>query len=145
MKFNSSKNVKFGLCALILGISLFCFFNRGKVIKIDNQLSIIELKNGNGDEATNGKKLLIQYTGWISDTAGERKFDSSKDQGKPFSFILGEGQVIPGWDKGIVGMKTGGKRKLIVGPAYGYGSTGATHLIPPNSSLIYEIELIKVE
>lgn len=96
---------------------------------------------GGGAEAAAGKKVTVNYVGTLTDGT---KFDSSYDSGRPFSFTLGAGQVIPGWEQGVTGMKVGGKRKLVIPPELGYGSQGAGS-IPPNSTLIFEIELLKVE
>ena len=96
---------------------------------------------GTGAVATPGKTAVVHYTGWLMDGT---KFDSSRDRNQPFSFALGAGQVIKGWDEGVAGMKVGGKRTLIVPPALGYGARGAGDVIPPNAELIFEVELLKV-
>lgn len=96
---------------------------------------------GTGDTAVPGKPVSVHYTGWL--TSGE-KFDSSLDRGKPFVFTLGEGQVIQGWDEGVVGMKAGGKRQLRIPPALGYGDSGAGGVIPPKATLIFDVELLEV-
>ncbi|MCL4382628.1 MAG: FKBP-type peptidyl-prolyl cis-trans isomerase [Patescibacteria group bacterium] len=105
-------------------------------------LVIEDLKVGDGLEATNGKKVTVHYAGTLTD--GE-KFDSSYDRGTPFAFNLGQGEVIKGWDVGVLGMKVGGKRKLKIAPNLGYGERGAGGVIPPNATLIFEVELLKVE
>jgi len=101
---------------------------------------------GNGDEARAGHDVSVHYTGWLQ-YGGERgrKFDSSKDRGEPFRFALGAGQVIKGWDEGVQGMKVGGARVLTIPPALGYGARGAGGVIPPNATLIFEIELLGIE
>ena len=104
-------------------------------------LVIEELAIGSGDIAIAGKKVSVHYTGWLTDGT---KFDSSKDRGNPFIFPLGKGHVIKGWDEGVAGMKVGGKRKLIVPSALGYGSRGAGGVIPPNATLVFEVELLAV-
>jgi FKBP-type peptidyl-prolyl cis-trans isomerase len=96
---------------------------------------------GNGAEAVAGKKVSVHYTGRLTNGT---KFDSSLDRGEPFSFPLGAGRVIKGWDQGVAGMKVGGKRKLTIPPELAYGERGFTNLIPPNSTLEFEIELISV-
>ena len=100
---------------------------------------------GSGAEAVAGQNVTVHYTGWLSD-AGQRgkKFDSSKDRGDPFVFPLGAGHVIKGWDQGVQGMKVGGTRELTIPPEMGYGARGAGGVIPPNATLIFEVELIKV-
>lgn len=98
-------------------------------------------KVGTGDEAVTGKQVTVHYTGWL---ANGTKFDSSKDRGTPFSFQLGGGQVIKGWDQGVVGMKVGGIRKLTIPPELGYGARGAGGVIPPNATLVFEVELLGV-
>jgi FKBP-type peptidyl-prolyl cis-trans isomerase len=96
---------------------------------------------GSGEAAKAGNSVEVHYTGWLTDGT---KFDSSKDRGKPFSFKLGAGQVIKGWDEGVAGMKVGGKRKLVIPPALGYGSRGAGGVIPPNAELVFEVELLGI-
>ena len=105
------------------------------------QLKVEDIKVGTGAPAVAGKTVTAHYTGTLTDGT---KFDSSKDRGRPFSFRLGGGQVIRGWDEGVVGMREGGVRKLTVPPHMGYGDRAAGK-IPPNSTLVFEIELIKVE
>jgi FKBP-type peptidyl-prolyl cis-trans isomerase len=97
---------------------------------------------GTGDEAVAGKKVTVNYAGTLTDGT---KFDSSYDRNQPFEFALGAGQVIKGWDQGVVGMKVGGKRKLVIPPELGYGAQGAGDKIPPNSTLVFEVELLGVK
>src|SRR5437868_3916883 len=101
-----------------------------------------DLKVGEGEAATAGKTVSVHYTGWLTDG---KKFDSSKDRGQPFEFPLGRGHVIQGWDDGFAGMKVGGKRKLTIPPEMGYGAAGAGGVIPPNATLIFEVELLGVK
>jgi FKBP-type peptidyl-prolyl cis-trans isomerase FkpA len=105
------------------------------------ELQIEDIKVGTGAEAVAGKKVTVNYVGTLTDGT---KFDSSYDKSKPFSFNLGAGEVIKGWDQGVAGMKVGGKRKLTIPPALGYGSV-TNGPIPANSTLIFEVELLKVE
>lgn len=113
-----------------------------KVEKImDNKLEIVDVVVGGGDEATSGKKVKVHYTGTLENG---KKFDSSVDRNEPFQFTLGIGQVIKGWDQGVQGMKVGGKRKLVIPADLGYGSRGAGAVIPPNATLIFEVELLEV-
>jgi FKBP-type peptidyl-prolyl cis-trans isomerase len=107
----------------------------------DQELKIEELKQGTGAEAKAGQTVSVHYTGTLTDGS---KFDSSKDRGKPFEFPLGAGRVIKGWDQGVAGMKVGGVRRLTIPPHLGYGSRGAGGVIPPNATLIFEVELLGV-
>jgi FKBP-type peptidyl-prolyl cis-trans isomerase FkpA len=111
-------------------------------------LQVTEGKVGTGAPATNGKQVSVHYTGWLYDSnAADRhgkKFDSSRDRGEPFSFKLGARQVIPGWDQGVAGMKVGGTRTLVIPPELGYGSRGAGGAIPPNATLVFDVELLDV-
>lgn len=105
------------------------------------QLQIEELVVGQGAEARLGQSVTVHYLGTLTDG---KKFDSSRDRGEGFTFTLGAGQVIKGWDQGVAGMKIGGKRKLTIPPELGYGSRGFPGAIPPNSTLIFEVELLGV-
>jgi FKBP-type peptidyl-prolyl cis-trans isomerase len=110
------------------------------------ELKIEEITPGTGAEATPGKTVKVHYTGWLANgTEKGNEFDSSKKHGEPCSFPLGAGKVISGWDKGVAGMKVGGKRKLIIPPQMAYGESGAGNVIPPNSTLIFEVELLDVK
>ncbi|MFC1625031.1 FKBP-type peptidyl-prolyl cis-trans isomerase [Patescibacteria group bacterium] len=112
--------------------------------KISNmeELKVEDLIVGEGDEAVSDQRVTVNYLGTLEDGT---KFDSSYDRAEPFSFNLGKGEVIKGWDLGVVGMKVGGKRKLIIPADLGYGSRGAGNAIPPNATLIFEVELLGVE
>ena len=101
---------------------------------------------GTGDEARPGRNVVVHYTGWLYDNGTQGgKFDSSKDRGEPFIFPLGGGMVIKGWDEGVQGMKVGGVRKLTIPPQLGYGARGAGGVIPPNATLVFEVELLAVK
>lgn len=112
----------------------------------DAQLQKIDTKVGSGEEAEIGKTVNVHYTGWLYDeTAPDKKgkkFDSSLDRNEHFSFMLGAGRVIKGWDKGVQGMKVGGQRTLIIPPSMAYGERGAGNVIPPNATLIFDVELV---
>ena len=110
--------------------------------KTASGLEYEDLVAGTGDEAVTGKSVEVHYTGWLTDGT---KFDSSLDRRSPFSFPLGAGRVIRGWDEGVAGMKVGGKRKLTIPPDLGYGARGAGGVIPPNATLVFEVELLKVK
>jgi len=106
-----------------------------------SELIIEDLTVGNGATASAGQYVSVHYTGWL--TNGQ-KFDSSVDRNDPFEFKLGMGQVIPGWDQGVAGMQVGGKRKLTIPPDLAYGSRGAGGVIPPNATLVFEVELLGI-
>ncbi|TAN71645.1 MAG: FKBP-type peptidyl-prolyl cis-trans isomerase [Gallionella sp.] len=112
-----------------------------ELIKTDNKL-------GEGALATAGKQVVVHYTGWLYDDAAPehrgKKFDSSRDRGQPFDFPLGAGHVIKGWDQGVDGMKAGGQRTLIIPANLGYGARGAGGVIPPNATLVFDVELLAV-
>ena len=110
---------------------------------------IEDVKIGDGDVAEAGMGVAVHYTGWLFDDSAAdkkgRKFDSSRDRGDPFRFGLGAGQVIAGWDEGVAGMKVGGQRVLTIPPEKGYGARGAGGVIPPNATLVFDVELLGVE
>jgi peptidylprolyl isomerase len=105
-------------------------------------LKYIDEKVGDGPSPQKGKRVTVHYTGTLSDG---KKFDSSRDRGQPFQFVIGVGQVIKGWDEGVMTMKVGGKRKLMIPAALGYGARGAGGAIPPNADLTFDVELLGVE
>jgi FKBP-type peptidyl-prolyl cis-trans isomerase FkpA len=122
------------------------------VSKLDAKVTTLQktdVKQGNGAEAVPGRTVVVHYTGWLYDPAqpnGQgKKFDSSRDRGEPFSFPLGAGQVIRGWDEGVKGMKVGGERTLVIPPDMGYGARGAGGVIPPNATLVFDVELLDVK
>ena len=112
-------------------------------------LQITDVTVGSGAPATAGKQVSVHYTGWLYDPKAAdkhgKKFDSSKDRNDPFEFPLGGGQVIQGWDQGFAGMKVGGARTLTIPPAMGYGARGAGGVIPPNATLVFDVELLAVK
>jgi FKBP-type peptidyl-prolyl cis-trans isomerase len=116
--------------------------NKGaKTVTTASGLKYTTLKAGKGATPKQGQTVFVHYTGTLTNG---KKFDSSRDQGKPFSFTLGEGKVIPGWDEALSTMKVGDRRKLIIPPKLGYGATGAGEAIPPNATLIFDVELLKI-
>lgn len=147
MKINKTAVV---ITLVVLAV-IFAGFYLGGYFKPENsattaeqttpKVDIVTLKEGSGSAAKNGDKLTVNYVGTLKDGT---KFDSSIDRGTPFTLTLGAGQVIKGWDEGLVGMKVGEERKLTVPPELGYGASGAGSKIPPNSTLIFEVELLKI-
>lgn len=113
----------------------------GQPMPTPSGLEYIEVAVGTGPAARSGQQVSVHYTGWLSNGT---KFDSSVDRGQPFQFALGRGQVIQGWDEGVAGMQVGGKRRLIIPPNFGYGVRGAGGVIPPNATLIFDVELLGV-
>jgi FKBP-type peptidyl-prolyl cis-trans isomerase FkpA len=112
------------------------------------ELTKQDTRAGDGNEATAGRTVTVHYTGWLYDATKAdhkgTKFDSSRDRNEPFTFPLGGGQVIRGWDEGVVGMKVGGQRTLTIPPDFGYGARGAGGVIPPNATLVFDVELLDV-
>jgi FKBP-type peptidyl-prolyl cis-trans isomerase FkpA len=112
-------------------------------------MRMTDVKLGTGALAESGRNVVVHYTGWLFDESAPdskgKKFDSSRDRGDPFRFALGAGQVIRGWDQGVAGMKVGGQRTLVIPPELGYGARGAGGVIPPNATLVFDVELLGVE
>jgi FKBP-type peptidyl-prolyl cis-trans isomerase len=114
--------------------------------KMPSGLELEDTEVGNGAEAKSGQTCVMHYTGWLwTNEAKGAKFDSSLDRGRPFSFQLGARQVIRGWDEGVAGMKIGGKRTLRIPPDLGYGARGAGGVIPPNATLLFEVQLLELK
>ena len=111
------------------------------IITTETGLQIEEIKVGDGETAASGQFVSVHYTGWLTDGS---KFDSSKDRDEPFEFSLGQRMVIAGWDEGVQGMRVGGVRKLTIPPQLGYGARGAGGVIPPNATLVFEVELLDI-
>ena len=131
-------------CAVILCVGLSfqsvkIQAGQEKITTTPSGLQYLDLKPGTGREAHAGETAIVHYTGWLTDGT---KFDSSRDRNEPFSFRLGAGRVIRGWDEGVEGMKIGGLRKLTIPPDLGYGARGAGQVIPPNATLVFEVELL---
>jgi FKBP-type peptidyl-prolyl cis-trans isomerase len=117
-----------------------------QVIEMPDGLKYTDTKTGDGATAHAGNKVSVHYTGWLSNNGAKgKKFDSSLDRGQPFQFTLGAKQVIAGWDEGVAGMKVGGTRTLTIPPELGYGARGAPGAIPPNATLIFDVELLQVQ
>ena len=128
------------LAVAVVAAGAYFIFNKPNM-ENPNELKIEILKEGAGTEAKAGDKVTVHYTGWLTNGT---KFDSSVDRGEPFIFPLGAGMVIKGWDQGVAGMKMGEKRKLTIPSLLGYGERGAGGVIPPNATLIFEVELLKI-
>ncbi len=133
------------LIVLVVVVGIAAFAQESKMITTKSGLKYIDQKVGTGDTAVRGKPVQVNYTGWLYvDGKKGAKFDSSLDRNTPFDFLLGAKQVIAGWDEGVEGMKVGGKRELIIPPDLAYGSRAVGGVIPANSTLDFEVELLKV-
>jgi FKBP-type peptidyl-prolyl cis-trans isomerase len=132
---------RFALIAVLVSAALGCGSEANVLVKHDEVV-------GTGSEAVSGRQVTVHYTGWLYDASrGDKKgqkFDSSRDSNRPFTFALGRGQVIQGWDEGVAGMKVGGRRTLTIPPDLGYGAQGAGGVIPPNATLVFDVELLDV-
>jgi len=140
-------SIRFAAIAAAIGlfapIAAPALAQEGKPVELADGLKYTDTKLGDGDVAAKGYIVSLNYTGWLYKNGGKgAEFDSSSKVGKPFTFTLGKHQVIDGWDEGIVGMKVGGKRTLIIPPSLGYGASGANGVIPPNATLLFEVELV---
>jgi FKBP-type peptidyl-prolyl cis-trans isomerase len=148
------KRITFLSLGLLLSAGIFsttaCSEQAATTMEKSNvsQLIKTDIKQGEGAEATAGHTVSVHYTGWLYDAAAPdhhgNKFDSSRDRGQPFEFPLGAGRVIKGWDEGVAGMKVGGQRTLVIPPEMGYGARGAGGVIPPNATLVFDVELLGV-
>ncbi len=148
------KSPVFFSLALLLAVGIFsttaCSKQAAPKTETGNMTELIKtnVKMGTGDLATPGKSVTVHYTGWLYDADAPdhrgKKFDSSRDRDEPFEFTLGAGQVIMGWDQGVAGMQVGGERTLIIPPNMGYGARGAGGVIPPNATLVFDVELLGV-
>lgn len=133
-------------CVILCSSFLNAQTKESKVITTPSGLVLEEVVVGTGAEAQPGKTVFVHYTGWLDENGNRgKKFDSSLDRGTPFQFPLGAGRVIKGWDEGVAGMKSGGKRTLRIPASLGYGERGAGNAIPPNANLIFDVELLEVK
>ena len=139
------------LAAVVLALGAFAIATtptsaQGTTMTTASGLQITDSKVGSGASPKTGQVCVMHYTGWLYDNGAKgAKFDSSLDRGEPFEFQIGMGQVIKGWDEGVASMKVGGKRTLIIPPQLGYGARGAGGVIPPNATLIFDVELLGVK
>ena len=132
--------------AALAGAPTLAMAQAGKKMTTSSGLQIEDTKAGTGATPKTGQTCVMHYTGWLYENGAKgKKFDSSVDRGDPFEFPIGTGRVIKGWDEGVATMKVGGKRTLIIPPALGYGARGAGGAIPPNATLIFEVELLGVK
>src|SRR5947209_4499826 len=127
--------------SITMGLRLYYRQEGSDVPTTASGLSYEDEVEGTGPSPQPGQTAVVHYTGWLTDGT---KFDSSRDRGQPFSFPIGQGRVITGWDEGVATMKTGGKRKLTIPPDLGYGARGAGGVIPPNATLIFDVELLEI-
>src|SRR5919107_1607764 len=118
----------------------------GKAVTMPSGLQVIDTQVGTGATPRTGQTCVMHYTGWLYENGAKgKKFDSSVDRGEPFEFPIGQKRVIAGWDEGVASMKVGGKRTLIIPPSLGYGARGAGGVIPPNATLMFDVELLDVK
>jgi peptidylprolyl isomerase len=133
------------VAALLFALATPSFAQQGKRMTTSSGLQYTDTVVGTGASPA-GKTAVVHYTGWLYENGTKgKKFDSSVDRNEPFEFRVGAGQVIKGWDEGVATMKTGGKRTLIIPPAFGYGASGAGGVIPPNATLMFDVELLAVK
>jgi FKBP-type peptidyl-prolyl cis-trans isomerase FkpA len=138
------------LAALVIGLCAACAQKPAEPpARPVNSLEIVDSKAGEGAALAAGQQAVVQYTGWLYEESAPdkkgREFDSSRRTGEPFRFAVGTGQVIKGWDQGVVGMKIGGRRRLVIPPDLAYGDNGAGGVIPPGATLVFEVELVGIE
>ena len=146
-----SRRQLIGAAALLVAVSGLTAVAKETAVNatVPTELVMTDVKTGTGPAITAGQTAVVHYTGWLySPTAKDhkgKKFDSSRDRNDPFSFHVGGGEVIGGWDQGVVGMQAGGHRQLVIPPSLGYGARGAGGVIPGNATLLFDIELLKIQ
>jgi peptidylprolyl isomerase len=146
MPMCSRRSAVFTLAVISGGAAIATAALAQPVTTTPSGLQIIDTKVGTGPSPKTGQTCVMHYTGWLYEKGAKgKKFDSSVDRGQPFEFKIGLRQVIPGWDEGVATMKVGGKRTLIIPPALGYGAQGAGNAIPPNATLIFDVELLGIK
>jgi peptidylprolyl isomerase len=134
------------ICGSLKGLSTSAIAQAGNTMTTPSGLQITDTKVGTGATPKPGQTCVMHYTGWLYENGTKgQKFDSSLDRGQPFEFPIGRRRVIAGWDEGVASMKVGGKRTLIIPPALGYGARGAGGVIPPNATLMFDVELLDVK
>ncbi|GIS64755.1 MAG: FKBP-type peptidyl-prolyl cis-trans isomerase [Candidatus Neomarinimicrobiota bacterium] len=131
----------------LMMLLIACGSKTGDIVETESGLKYVDVKEGKGTSPQSGQRVSVHYSGWLydenqPDNKGD-KFDSSVDRGKPFGFVIGVGSVIQGWDEGVLSMRVGGKRELIIPPDLGYGTQGVGP-IPPNATLLFEVELLDI-
>jgi len=144
----SRRSAVFTLAVISAGAALNspALAQTGKPVTTPSGLQIIDSKVGSGPSPKTGQTCVMHYTGWLYENGAKgKKFDSSVDRGQPFEFKIGQHQVIAGWDEGVASMKVGGKRTLIIPAALGYGAQGAGNVIPPNATLMFDVELLGIK
>ncbi len=135
--------ITFFAAILALLIPTITYGEKNMSVTTPSGLSYTDQKVGDGASPKKGDTVIVHYTGWLKQN--DQKFDSSVDRGQPFRFHIGEGEVIQGWDEGVMSMKVGGKRQLVIPAELGYGATGAGGVIPPNATLVFDVELLGIE
>jgi peptidylprolyl isomerase len=134
------------LAGVVAAIATRATAQQGKPMTTASGLQIVDVKEGGGPSPKKGQTCVMHYTGWLYENGQKgKKFDSSVDRNEPFEFPIGQGHVIKGWDEGVSTMKVGGKRTLIIPPTLGYGARGAGGVIPPNATLMFDVELLAVK
>src|SRR5581483_8754776 len=142
----SRRTILAATAALTIGVVVMSESQAQQPVKTASGLTIIDAKAGSGASPKAGQTAVVHYTGWLYENGAKgKKFDSSVDRGQPFEFPVGQGRVIKGWDEGVASMKVGGRRTLIIPASLGYGERGAGSAIPPNATLIFDVELLGVK